>query len=86
MSTNAIDPVNCFPIEEVPAVVPGNPSVQTIWRWIGKGVIGVSGRRVKLESFKVAGRRFVAREAIDRFILAFNEVASSSPEREVAHV
>jgi hypothetical protein len=70
MSTEEI--LNSFSIQEVPSMFPGRPSVQTIWRWIREGVPGPNGNRLKLNSFKVAGRRYVTREAIESFIRASN--------------
>jgi len=72
MTAAPIDPVNCFPVKEAPSMFPGSPAVQTIWRWIREGIPGPNGDRIKLTSFKVAGRRFVTRNAIDEFIRASN--------------
>lgn len=82
MSATTVDPVNCFPVIETPLMFPGCPAVQTIWRWIREGVPGPNGERIKLSSFKVAGRRFVTRDAIDRFIRDSNATAGPV-EKEV---
>lgn len=68
------DLLNSFPVPEVPSMFPGRPAIQTVWRWIREGVPGPNGERIKLDSFKVAGRRFVTRDAIDEFIRASNAV------------
>ena len=73
MPAATIDPLNCFPVTEAPSLFPGRPAVQTIWRWIREGIPGPHGDRIKLHSFKVAGRRFVTRDAIDAFIRASND-------------
>lgn len=76
---------NSVPVPEVPALFPGRPAIQTVWRWILNGVRGPDGQPIKLESFKVAGRRFVTRQAIDNFIAAWSapppaDLPSSSDE------
>ena len=68
------DLLNSFPVPEVPSMFPGRPAIQTVWRWIREGVPGPNGERIKLDSFKVAGRRFVTRDAIDEFVRASNPV------------
>lgn len=70
----SVDLLNSFPVPEVPSMFPGRPAIQTVWRWIREGVPGPSGERIKLDSFKVAGRRFVTRDAIDEFVRASNPV------------
>ena len=60
-------------IAELPAVIPGRPSVQSIWRWILLGILAADGKRVKLASLKIGGRRVVSRSAIDEFIAAINQ-------------
>jgi hypothetical protein len=44
-----------------------NPSAATMWRWALRGVDGV-----KLESFKIGGRRYTTAEALDRFVARLN--------------
>ena len=83
------DLLNSFPVPEVPSMFPGRPAIQTVWRWIREGVPGPNGERLKLASFKVAGRRFVTRDAIDEFIRASNAApapigANSLDAREAA--
>ena len=70
------DLLNSFPVPEVPSMFPGRPAIQTVWRWIRDGVPGPNGERIKLASFKVAGRRFVTRDAIDEFVRASNPVSA----------
>ncbi len=49
----------------------------TMARFIQKGVkVKATGEVVKLETFKIGGRRFTSLEAIDRFIAAQNADAS----------
>ena len=50
--------------------------VATVWRWV---TVGVRGR--KLGTFFVGGRRFVTREAIERFLLA-DDVSDTSVDRQ----
>lgn len=68
----SVDLLNSFPVPEVPSMFPGRPAIQTVWRWIREGVPGPNGERIKLDSFKVAGRRFVTRDAIEAFVAASN--------------
>lgn len=78
------DSINAIPLIEVPSYVPGRPAIQTVWRWILQGVRGPNGETIKLRSFKVAGKRFVARGAIEDFIRAWNSdapVGESDAER-----
>jgi hypothetical protein len=44
-----------------------NPSPATLWRWAFRGVDGV-----KLQSFKIGGRRYTTAEALDRFVACLN--------------
>ncbi len=55
------------------AFPPSGASDATMARWIQKGVkIKALGIFVKLETFKIGGRRLTSREAIARFIAAQN--------------
>lgn len=54
-------------IAEAAAIIPGSPSLASVWRWVLKGVRGN-----QLESLMIAGRRFTTHEAIDRFIARSN--------------
>ena len=49
-------------LAEAAAILPGRPSIATLWRWRVKGV---RGRR--LESVVLGGRVFTSREALQRF-------------------
>lgn len=67
------DPNNCFtPAEASRDLIPGRPSNNTILRWMLVGIVGPDGERLKLDSFKVAGRRYTTREAVAAFIAASN--------------
>ena len=59
-------------VPDSPQLFPGQPPhISTVWRWISKGVDGVT-----LESVRVGGLRYTTKEAISRFIAAQNaEVA-----------
>ncbi len=50
-----------------------NPSPATLWRWAFRGVDGV-----KLESFKIGGRRYTTAEALDRFVARLNGPRSAN--------
>ena len=49
-------------LSEAAALLPGRPSIPTIWRW---RIRGVKGRR--LESVAIGGKVFTSREALARF-------------------
>lgn len=51
-------------------VIPGRPSVPTLWRWRMRGVRGV-----RLETCVVGGRRYTSREALSRFIVGTTAAA-----------
>jgi hypothetical protein len=44
-----------------------------MWRWALRGVDGV-----KLESFKIGGRRYTTAEALDRFVARLNGPRSAN--------
>lgn len=58
MDRRAIDPEADYRPQDVSALIPGRPSLPTIWRWLLRGLKSPSGRR-RLPSRKVGGRRFV---------------------------
>lgn len=49
-------------IKEATAILPGRPSIATVWRWMSKGCGGV-----KLEYLVVGRTRYTSREALQRF-------------------
>lgn len=76
-----LDPNKCFtPAEAARDLIPGRPSAQTVTRWMLSGIIGPDGKRLKLASFKVAGRRYITREAVAAFIAASNGDAERRPK------
>lgn len=83
------DPSNCFRVNEVSGIIPGNPSLATIWRWILKGAFAPNGERIKLASFRVGKSRHVTREAVEAFITACNDVppldSKPAPENKSAN-
>ncbi len=57
----------------LPRRAPGRKVSQvTLWRWATKGVRGVDGRRVRLETIKLGGRRYTSVEAVERFAAALD--------------
>ena len=50
-----------------------NPSPATLWRWAARGVDGV-----KLETYKIGGRRYTTAEALDRFVARLNGPRSAN--------
>jgi hypothetical protein len=60
-------------LSEATHYVPGRPHVSTVWRWTTRGLRGV-----KLETIHAGGKRFTSLEAIRRFLVATQTVASQS--------
>src|SRR5262245_704226 len=54
-------------------------NVSTIFRWITDGVKLPSGRQLKLEGIRLAGRWLTSTEAIDRFLTAQNDAWNPDP-------
>ena len=52
-------------LSEAAAHFPGRPHIGTLIRWALKGV---GQHRVKLQTWKVGGRRYTTQEAIERFV------------------
>jgi hypothetical protein len=63
-------------------LLPTNPSPATLHRWAFKGINGV-----KLETYKIGGRRYTTAEALERFVFRLSESrasdAPSPPSRQV---
>ena len=52
-------------LREAPQHIPGRPHFSTVWRWTERGFNGV-----RLETYRIAGRRLTSLEAIHRFLEA----------------
>ena len=50
-----------------------NPSQATMWRWALRGVDGV-----KLETFKIGGRRYTTPESVEKFVSRLNGPRSAN--------
>lgn len=85
MSSEPFDSLAAIPLNEVPAHIPGRPSMATVWRWVLSGVRGPDGGKIKLRSYRVAGRRFVHPDAIRDFIRAWNNADDVPAEPAVDH-
>jgi hypothetical protein len=57
----------------------GHLDPATLWRWATRGVRLPDGRRLKLETFKLAGRFLTSEQAIERFVRAQNDDSPGSP-------
>ena len=55
-------PSDAVPVVKLPEMLPGQPSVATVRRWIRDGAGGV-----RLSSIKLGGRRLVSLTAAERF-------------------
>lgn len=60
----------------------GHLDPATLWRWATRGVRLPDGRRLKLETFKLAGRFLTSEQAIERFVRAQNDEPPASPVPE----
>jgi len=58
---------DAFPITKAPTRIPGHPSVGTVWRWTRKGCRGV-----RLQTWKVGGKRVTTDKAVDDFLARLN--------------
>jgi hypothetical protein len=52
-------------LTEASHLIPGRPSLSTLWRWCRTGV---GHPRVKLEILKIGGRIFTSKKALQTFI------------------
>ncbi len=69
------------PIGEVGRHLPGRPSAQAVFRWHNKGLIGANGERIKLDTIKIGGRRFVEPAALESFLAALQEAPEPAAEK-----
>jgi len=65
--------------EAVRRLLPKQPNPATLWRWHARGVRGIV-----LETVLVGGRRYVTREALERFIDAVTEAGNRKIESSAA--
>ena len=63
-------------LPEAAALLPGRPSITTLWRWRTKGVRG----RV-LESVNIGGKVYTSEEALQRFAEYHGGSSVASPQR-----
>ncbi len=52
----------CISFAEAAKILPGNPSISTLWRWYRYGVKGV-----KLRTLVIGGRRYTTPEFLSEF-------------------
>lgn len=64
-------------LAEASKLIPGRPSIQTMRRWIGRGL----ANGAKLESFRVGKRRFTTRQAVEDFLQSQN-AEHANPRRQ----
>lgn len=69
-----LDARELFSLAQAAKLLPGRPHISTLHRWRLKGVKGV-----KLDTVVVGGRRFVTREALERFVQATTAAANGFP-------
>ena len=70
----SIEKTRYLTIEEAAKIVPGNPHKNTLTRWMTRGLRGV-----RLQSWKLAGRRVTTVAALDAFFGATAEKEESTP-------
>lgn len=58
---------NQFPLARASELLPGRPSVNCIWRWCRRGLLGRNGVRIRLQHVRVGGKIFTSREWITDF-------------------
>ena len=71
----AIDPAieQMIPVREIGSHVPGNPCLNTVYRWLRRS-------DNPLEAVKVGGRIFSSREAVSRFLRAYTNESQSADQ------
>jgi hypothetical protein len=68
---------DAIPIRRVPELLPGNPTLITVYRWIRHGIDGV-----KLPSIRIGGRRFVRRSDLQAFVERMTDASAPRPPME----
>src|SRR4051794_8722242 len=61
-------------LKELAKALPGRPHLSTLYRWTNPGLNGV-----KLETFKIGGRRFTSRELVLRFAARVSDPSATPP-------
>jgi hypothetical protein len=61
-------------------ILPGRPSIPTLWRWRSRGVGGV-----RLETVVIGGRRYTSHEAIAKFIAGTTAARDGPPAPLTGH-
>ncbi len=56
-----------FSLTEAAKLIPGRPSVNSVWRWCRKGVISRSGCRIRLEHIRAGGKLFTTEQWVKDF-------------------
>lgn len=62
------------PLAEAARLIPGRPSIVSIWRW---RKVGIRGHR--LECVQIGGRIFTTKNAVEAFIKATTESNPTAP-------
>jgi len=68
------DPSEFLSLCQAAKIMPGRPSIVSLWRWSTVGVRGA-----KLETWYCGGRRFTTKNAIAAFIQDCGQAAGNSP-------
>ena len=64
-------------LSQATKVIPGNPNVCSVWRWIRRGVKCRNGLRIKLDHRRIGGKMFVTPTGLDDF---FRRTAAADQE------
>ncbi len=72
-------------LSEAAAYLPGRPSVNCIWRWCRRGVLGRNGVRVRLQHIRIGGKIFTSREWIADFTRQLAESDAAYFDAKIAH-
>jgi Protein of unknown function (DUF1580) len=62
-----------LPLRRAGTGLPGSPGPTTVMRWADNGVRGV-----RLDSYRIGGRRYTTRSALRKFLDAINGVTTKS--------
>lgn len=66
------------------AHLPGRPSVNCIWRWCRRGVLGRNGVRIRLQHIRIGGKIFTSREWIADFARQLAESDAAHFDAKIA--
>ncbi len=65
-------------LDDVSALVPGNPGRTAVWSWMRRGCLSRTGERVRLKCYRAGRRLFTSKSLLDEFFTALAD--SDAPQ------